>query len=302
MWPLAVDWQALRFGVEIEFVAGDPAGLELLPGWTMALDEQQIDETGSTSGSELRSPPIRWHEREQIREMLARLLAQGAQANWSCGLHVHVGLDPWGQSAVVPLLDAALSSQAALQSLLQTAPDRLIYCPDVTPDMKRRFLIAPTRSSLVHQGRPQSHRCGINTATWFDIGTVEIRYANGSLDYAAVVATVVLCLRFVAAVGAGHALPAGATALATALGAPVDGYPPPLAAPRWYREQVWLEDALIPVLAPLTTDSVPDGEVLHVRPTAGGIMVVVEDPENRLTNFVFRATPSGWELLQISRP
>ncbi|MDF2716450.1 MAG: hypothetical protein K0R28_3375 [Paenibacillus sp.] len=96
MWPKQVDWKDLKFGFEIEFTGGVPEEVELLPGWEMSLDERQIDETGAESGSELKPPPIVWEQREQIREMLSRLRAQGATANWSCGLHVHVGLEPWG--------------------------------------------------------------------------------------------------------------------------------------------------------------------------------------------------------------
>lgn len=297
MWPLTVDWQALQFGVEIEFVDGDPASVELQPGWTMALDERQIDDTGRESGSELKPPPIRWHEREQIREMLARLRAAGAQANWSCGLHVHVSLEPWGQAIVPSLLDAALACQGALQALLQTAADRLTYCPPVTPAMATDFAANPTHSALVRRGRPQSHRCGINTAAWFDYGTVEIRYANGSVAYDEVVSTIELCLRFVAAVGAGQRLPDEATQLAAALGAPVHGYPPPVPAPLWYREQMWLEEALLPIFGPLAKGAVPEGEILRIRPTARGFLVVVDHPDDEtLSEFLAQHTPAGWEL------
>ena len=240
MWPKSVDSQELRFGVEIEFVEGDPEGVELLPGWVMSLDERQVDDAGEDSGAELKPPPMLWRDRELVREMLQRLRATGARANWSCGLHVHVGLQPWGQDMVLPLVDAALAHQDALRRLLRTAEDRMIYCPPVVPAMRSRYLTHPERSALVHRGRPQSHRCGINVAAWFDFGTVEIRYPNGSLEYSEVMNTVELCLRFVAAVGAGRlrksvggegraAAPADATALAAALGAPVDGYPPPAA-------------------------------------------------------------------------
>lgn len=285
------DWQDLRFGVEIEFVGGeDPSTVELLPGWIMSLDEHQVDGNGEASGSELKPPPMLWRDRAQICAMLARLRARGARANWSCGLHVHVGLS--GQGMVLRLVDAALAHQDALRQLLQTAPDRLIYCPPVTAEQRRRYLAEPGRRALVHRGRPQSHRCGINTAAWFDIGTVEIRYANGSLDDDEVLRTIELCLRFVAAVGAGVLpAPAGA-ALAAALGAPAGGYPPPQAAPLWYRQQAWLEEALIPVLAPL----VPEGEILHIRPVEGGCLIVDLDPEaGPELQVKVRPLPNGWE-------
>lgn len=295
-----IDWKQLKFGVEIEFVGGgDPERIALLPDWVMALDERQIDDSGEESGSELKPPPIRWDDREQIREMLARLRAAGATANWSCGLHVHVGIEAWGEELIPRFIEAALSYQDALRMLMGTSEDRLIYCPPVVPEMRERYRVHPNSESLCHKGRPQSHRCGINLAAWFDIGTVEIRYANGSLDYDEVMNTVELALRFVATVGEGRVLPTDARALAAALGAPLSGYPPPLPAPRWYRERMWLENSLIPVLGPLAERLIPGGEVLHIFPEPDGLRVVVEDPEDGKPHpFLIRPTSEGWEVVR----
>ncbi|WP_027086982.1 amidoligase family protein [Cohnella panacarvi] len=294
-----IDWKELKFGVEIEFIGGgDPKQIELLPGWVMALDELQIDESGEESGSELKPPPIRWEDRGQIRAMLARLRAAGATANWSCGIHVHVGLEPWGEKAIPLWIEAALSYQDALRTLLDTSEDRLIYCPPVTPEMREWSRTNPTGESLCRPGRPQSHRCGINLAAWFDIGTVEIRYANGSLDDDEVLNTIELALRFVAAVGEGRELPKEAAALARALDAPSSGYPPAQPAPRWYRERMWLEDMLIPVLTPIAASLVPDGEILHIFPESGGLRVIVEDPKDGAPHLVrVRPTTHGWDVI-----
>ena len=280
MWPRAVPWQDLAFGVEIEFVGGRPRDLEVLPGWRLLPGEEQIDDDGNPSGGELVPPPLRWADRQQIREMLARLRAMGARANWSCGLHVHVGLEPWGESIVGPLADAALSCQEALRDLLGMAEDRARFCPALTPVMRSAWARQPGPDPLRHPGRPQCHRCGINVAAWYDRGTVEIRYANGSVRYAEVLRVVELCLRFVAAVGAGVALaPASAAELANLLGVAAGGYPPPRPAPEWHREHLRFEDALVPVLGPLAVAQVP-GEVLEIHSVGPGvIVVVVESPD-----------------------
>lgn len=299
MRSLWIDWKDLRFGVEIEFVGGSPERVELLPGWIMSLDERQIDDTGAESGSELKPPPIRWADREQIREMLKRLQATGARANWNCGLHVHVGLEPWGQEVLPRLLEAALLYQDAMQELLNTGDARLPFCPSVTREMYDRFMSDPGEAALCRKGRPQSHRCGINLAAWYDIGTVEIRYANGSLDYDEVINTVELCLRFVAAIGAGRRLSSDPRRLAIELGAPAGGYPLPTPAPHWYRERIWLEDALVPILAPLARGLVPDGEILYVLPRPEGLLVAIEDGEGRLFKHLLRMTSAGWEALGL---
>ncbi|MFF2885835.1 amidoligase family protein [Paenibacillus sp. NPDC057967] len=298
MWPQSVDWKDLTFGVEIEFVGGQPEQCELLPGWIMSLEERQLDETGLESGSELKPPPLLWTDREQIRIMLDRLQAQGATANWSCGLHIHVGLASWGQDIVPRLLDAALQCQETIQKLLTTSPHRRIFCPPITPEMKERYEALPQEESVRHFGRPQSHRCGINTAAWFDIQTVEIRYANGSLDYEEVLATVELCLRFVAAVGEGRSLSSDFKELAAQLGAPLTGYPPPLPPPRWFEERTWLEDSLIPVLTSMAAELVQDGEIHHILPVPEGFLLAVEDREGQLSTFIIQPPAAEWKVVR----
>ncbi|PTM59829.1 amidoligase family protein [Desmospora activa] len=299
MKPIQTDWQHLRFGVEIEFVGGTPERLERLPGWTMSLDERQTDDSGEESGSELKPPPLQWKDREQIRVMLARLQAQKAIANWSCGLHVHVSLEPWGKEAILQLIEAALRYQEAVKQLLQTSADRLIYCPPVTRELLERYQSDPTEAALCHKGRPQSHRCGINLAAWFWNKTVEIRYANGSLDYNEVINTVEFCLRFVAAIGTGRKLPCDPQAMASELGAPISGYPRPLPAPRWYRERMWLEEAFVPVLAPLASSLVQGGEILHIRPDADGILVVIEDAKGKPHPYRLQLPSTGWDATRL---
>lgn len=296
MWPNVVDWKTLKYGVEIEFVEGDPEKVNLLPGWTMALNEKQIDDRGCKSGSELQSPPLSWGERGQIRVMLDRLKENGAIANWSCGLHVHIGLEPWDEAIVDPLVDAALTYQSSLQSLLHTAEQRLIYCPPLTKDMYRRFKESHSPLDLRQLGRPQSHRCGINVRPWYEIGTVEIRYANGTLAFNQVEATIELCLRFVAAIGKGAELPIDPVEFAFALGAPCEGYPPPIPVPQWYRERIWLETMLLPVFQPLVEAKFPSGEILEIIPAENGISITGEDAVGEPFSITACYTNNAWRI------
>ena len=299
MWPLAVPWTALRFGVELEFVGGRTSALDLLPGWQLLSGEAQTDDDGSQSGGELVPPPLAWAERSQLREMLTRLRHAGARAGWSCGLHVHVGLQPWGEAAVLPLVQAALACQEGLSALLRTAPHRVRFCPPVTVAMERTYRAQRRPEALERRGRPQSHRCGINAKAWYDHGTVELRLPNASLDYGEVRRTAECCLRFVAAVGAGRgaALPAAASALAAALGAPAGGYPPPVPAPLWHWERLWLEEALLPVVGPVALARVP-GEVLSIRPAGDGLWVVVERPDGSPEPVLVRWTGGRFAAVQ----
>jgi hypothetical protein len=199
---------------------------------------------------------------------------------------------------LLPFIDAALLHQQAIQALLNSSEHRLIYCPPVIPEMRQRFIKEPNGMALRHRGRPQSHRCGINIAAWFDFRTVEIRYANGSLDYTEVMNTIELCLRYVAAVGEGLKLSSDPHQMAIELGAPIDGYPPHVPIPAWYQERIWLEEALIPVLTPLATELVQDGEIHHISPVPGGFLVAIEQSGGKLCNYRFQPPSSGWELVR----
>ncbi|QRG65902.1 amidoligase family protein [Brevibacillus choshinensis] len=298
MKPFAMNWKALHFGVEIEFVGGKPEVVELLPGWTMALDERQIDDTGEESGSELQTPPILWKDREQIREMLLRLHATGARVNWNCGLHIHVSLEPWGEEAIPDFIEAALQHQESVKNLFNTSEDRLVYCPPVTREMRDRFISAPGDAALRHTGRPQSHRCGINLAAWYDNRTVEIRYANGTLNYGEVIRTVEFCLRFIAAIGARRKLPCNPEQMAAELGVPLSGYPRPIPAPLWYRERIWLENMLVPIVTPIVNSLVRHSEILQILPRPDGLLVVVENSDGEIFRYLFHLSADGWKMVR----
>lgn len=301
MWPMKIDWKQLRFGVEIEFVGGAPEAMELLPGWTMALDEYQKDDRGDRSGSELKPGPITWADREQIRTMLERLKQMGCEANWSCGLHVHVDLQPWGEAILLPLMDAALAWQDGFYDLLQTSPHRRLFCPPVTPEMRERLATNPSRDAVRRWGNPESNRCGFNLGAWWDIGTVEIRFANGSLEFAEICRTIELCLRFVTAVGSGElatAETATGAALATALGAPLTGYPPATPCPPWRWEQLHLDSLLRQILQPLVATRYPQGEILSITPVATGLQVTFELEDDSTVPLIALPTPTGWRLAE----
>jgi hypothetical protein len=321
------DWQRLRFGVEIEFVEGAPEQVALLPGWVMALDELQHDDLGNLSGSELKPGPITWADRDQIRVMLERLKATGARANWSCGLHVHVDLSPWGEAILLPLMDAALAWQDGFYQLLQTAPHRRLYCPPVTIPMREALERAPSRDAVRYRSNPEGNRCGVNLGSWWDIGTVEFRFANGSTDFEEICRTVELCLRFVTEVGAGMSLggtdgePVGTElgsglesglesglgspidsgrglALAIAVGAPQTGYPAPHPCPVWRWEQLHLDALLRPVLAPLVAEQYPTGQLHTITPTVEGFLVTVELEGEANATLLLSAPPTGYHLIR----
>ena len=253
-YPKAVDWTLLPYGVEIEFVGARLGDITLLPDWEWHPENALFDDAGvmmpelvdpDVRGGEVASPPLTWRKRRQIAETVKRITDAGGTANWSCGLHVHVSLEAWGKAVLLPMLDAALATEAALRALLRPAPHRDVFLPPTTPAVRAAFQRATTpllfETDFVYGEEPWSTRGGINLRAWADYGTVEFRLPNGSLAMGEIEATVKLCLRWTAAVGRGESLPTTPHALAKALGVPVSGYPPPQTAPDWWPEKLaWL--------------------------------------------------------------
>ena len=302
MWPREVDWKTLRFGVELEFVGIDPSAVELLDGWGGDADERQLSLSGEWSGGEIRPSPMVWGQRAEIIETLARIRSAGGEVNWSCGLHVHVGLEAWGAEVLSPLLAAALRTQTALRELFQTPDHRGLYCPLISEAQRDLWLADPGEDALHHSGRPQGSRSGINVAAWYEFGTVELRFPNASLDPNEVLRTVECCLRWVAAVGAGTMLSADPITLAKTLGVPASGYPRPLPQPLWHLRAELLTEIMAPALQGLIDAVVPNTAILFVRPTAEGLFAKAE-VEDRITHgFWFRPTPQGFTLVRHRPP
>jgi len=265
-WPQSVAWWEIEFGVEIEWVGAPQGAVQLLPGWEIVAEDSLFFDDGrmvdpakadEVMGGELTSPRLVWERREEIAVMCARLKAQGAAVNWSCGLHVHADAARWGTALLLPGLEQALASEGALRELVDTAQCRLDYAPPTTRALRDAVAeVAPSGDQeailqrLVYGQRPPSHRGGINFRPLFDTGSVEFRLPNASLEPEEIYRTVELWLRWIAAVGEGRELPGSPGELARVLGAPATGYPPRREAPSWWWRRRALDRALYPVLLP----------------------------------------------------
>ena len=304
VWPRDIDWRQLRFGVELEFVDVDPASVALLDGWTLDDGESQRSLTGGWSGGEIKSPHLVWSEREQIATMLERIETAGGAMNWSCGLHVHVGLVSWGAAILPALLDATLATQDALRELFQTPAHRMLFCPSLTEAQRQAWTANPDEDLLNHSGRPQGRRCGVNVAAWYAFGTVELRYPNATLRGDEAIQSAQLALRWVAAVGAGRELPRMSTAaeLAEALDMPVSGYPTPAPEPVWHHREELLNTLMIPVLQPLVAAELgsEDAEILFVRPTPEGFFVKTDSGGEVNHRFWFELDADGFHLAHMA--
>ena len=299
VWPRVLPWTELEFGVEVEFVDADPDSVRLVPGWTMDRGDSQLALTGARSGAEAKPGKLGWAQRGEIDQILAAIEAAGGAVNWSCGFHVHVGLEPWGESILEPLLDATLTTQGALAELFMLPPHRQLFAPELSEAMCEAWRANPDEDALNHVGRPQSHRCGVNVAAWYEHRSVEFRFPNATLDGDEARRSVELCLRWVAAVGEGRELPSEMRALAKALEVPAEGYPAPHPEPPWHRREEQLNELLIPVLQPMIEREVPGAEILFIRATPEGLTAKTDRGGRHNHRFWFEIGEQGIRIIRI---
>jgi len=323
-WPLSAGWREIEFGVEIEWVGAPQGAVQLLPGWEIVAEDLLFFDDGrmvdpvtgdDVMGGELVSPRLTWEEREQIAAMCARLKALGAAGNWSCGLHVHADGSRWGQALLLPGLDAARATEAALRRVLDTAPHRLDYAPPTTAALREAVARLPAPAGpdavlqrLVYGQRPQEHRGGINFRSLFEKGSVELRLPNASLEPEAIYRTIELWLRWVAAVGEGRELSASPADLIRSLGAPAEGYPPRQDAPAWWWRRRAMDRALYPVLLPLCREWVQElypqvnvpCDIVWIDGTAGDRVVALAEAGDVKVYLVFGTGAGGWKRIEAT--
>lgn len=243
-------WQTLRFGLEIEFINARIADIELLPGWTFHAEDSLYDDTGqnvpdfvepNVQGGEVVSPPLSLKDLHSIEITLNRIRNAGGKVNWSSGVHVHVEIKSWGEKSLILFLEEALNSESAIRDLLDTAHHRYLYNVPTTRRIVNAFIRArdtvTRQRALTYGPHPFSQRGGINLHSYWKFGTVEFRFANGSLNYQEVKRVITLYLKYTAAILEKREIPDTPVALAKSLGVPATGYPAPKSAPRWWWNQ-----------------------------------------------------------------
>lgn len=190
-----------RFGVEFEFVGAPWSevennlrrfGLKIIgyDDWSDYDEDDSwyIDEDGSLVGSwsgELKTPPLKGSEGVlAIAEACEALDLAHAEANDSCGLHVHHEAKDLERSAVVRLLENYMCSQRAIDEMV--VPWRkggCSYAPGLT-----RSSIDELRASVLEKERfrlacLRGYRRVVNVSNLgYARGTIEFRQHHGSLD------------------------------------------------------------------------------------------------------------------------
>lgn len=178
----------------------------------MSIDAQRkengrVVQAGSDYKCEVVSPILQYEDIEDLQEIVRQLRHNGAFANSSCGIHVHVGAERFTPQTLRNIVNIIASKEDILYRALQIDPARMSYCKKTNERLletiNRRK--PKTMSQLAdiwyadyptdrnnHYNRSRYH--GLNLHATFTKGTVEFRLFNGTTYAGEIKAYIQFCL------------------------------------------------------------------------------------------------------------
>lgn len=160
---------------------------------------------------EVVTPILQYEDIEDLQQIVRELVAKGALANKSCGIHVHVDGAKHTPESLLRLLTFAIGRQDLFYEALQNA-DRTRWCQKINRKLLDALKRDPekTRASIEriwyskvndnytgrvsyeHYNSTRYH--GINLHAFFTKGTVEFRLFNGTTHAGKIKAYIQFCL------------------------------------------------------------------------------------------------------------
>jgi hypothetical protein len=168
--------------------------------WTTVLDGSITDAYGSAA--EVVSPIMRSAapgDMEQVQAIVRALRAAGARADQSCGIHVHVGVNPIGGiEGAAKLARLAASVERVLTTGIAVDRSRLSTWACPLPAKNVAALKLVTAATGLDRAIPESRYFGINLQAYAEHTTCEFRWFNGTVHAGKVRAYITLALALAA--------------------------------------------------------------------------------------------------------
>ena len=172
----------------------------------------QLVNAGTEYSCEVVTPILQYDDIADLQNIVRALVRQGAIANSSCGIHVHVDGANHTPDSLVRLMGFAVGRQDLFYEALQIGDRANHWCRKMNPNLLNAMKAVPykTKSNLehiwygtandgYHGGIDHSHYNttryhGINLHAFFTKGTVEFRLFNGTTHAGKIKAYVQFCL------------------------------------------------------------------------------------------------------------
>ena len=161
--------------------------------------------------TEFVTPILRYEDMNTLREIMNLLVAKGAIANKSTGIHVHVGADAHTAKTLATLLKLAVSREGLLYEALGISHTREFkWCKKINKKLAEKAEKANTLHELEtvwysdvneggcnyisHDHYNYTRYHGVNLHSFVTNKGVEFRYFNGTTDADKIEAYIQLCL------------------------------------------------------------------------------------------------------------
>ena len=219
--------KTLKFGVEIELNGEKETMARAIHsvvggrlGWNSVTDRRGrvwdvVSDASLTRGlanGEVVTPILGYDDLDELLRVVAALRAAGCAPDAKCGVHVHVGVEHLEIRAITNLMKLVFKQERLIEHALGIQQSRLeSYCRPMREDFMRRLETRTPRTKedlrrIWYEGTPrdverkyhESRYTGVNLHAFFQKGTTEFRYFEGTNDPDKIKAYVQLCLSLVA--------------------------------------------------------------------------------------------------------
>jgi hypothetical protein len=178
---------------------------------TKKVNGRQVAADGSYS-CEVVTPILQYEDIEDLQELVRKLVAAGAVANSSCGIHVHVDGANHTPESLTRLLNFAIGRQDLFYEALQIGDRANRWCHKISRSLlkamrsdknmtkARMETIWYSRANdgyvggISHEHYNSTRYHGINLHAFFTKGTVEFRLFNGTTHAGKIKAYIQFCL------------------------------------------------------------------------------------------------------------
>lgn len=158
------------------------------------------------------TPPLNYGDMELLQNIVRRLKENGAIANSSCGIHVHVDGANHNAKSLRRLVNFMTSRQDLIYEALEIGARGSRWCKKLSPKIltelkKKRDITNDTVENIWystvndnyyggidHQHYNETRYHGVNLHSYFSKGTVEFRLFNGTMHAGKIKAYVQFCL------------------------------------------------------------------------------------------------------------
>jgi hypothetical protein len=168
--------------------------------------------TGGIENGEVVTPILAYDDLDELLRVVAALAAAGCRPDAKCGVHVHVGVAHLGVKALTNLVKLVYKQERLIEHALGIQQQRLSqYCMPIREDFMRRLETAKPRTeealkrvwyagtaSNIGTKYHESRYTGVNLHSYYQRGTTEFRYFEGTNEPEKIKAYVQLCLALVA--------------------------------------------------------------------------------------------------------